>query len=133
MQNLLIIEDNLIYSHFLVNSICKELNNIRLYSIVDTGKKALEILKKEKIDIIILDLKLPDISGIDIINYIEENNLSQYYASIIVLTNEIDLLNQVINKKSVFTYSSKIDNINSFIDKVRELSKEKQDISLKIL
>ena len=42
MQNLLIIEDNLIYSHFLVNSICKELNNIRLYSIVDTGKKALE-------------------------------------------------------------------------------------------
>ena len=64
-------------------------------------------------------------------NYIEENNLSQYYASIIVLTNEIDLLNQVINKKSVFTYSSKIDNINSFIDKVRELSKEKQDISLK--
>ena len=41
MQNLLIIEDNLIYSHFLVNSICKELNNIRLYSIVDTGKKAL--------------------------------------------------------------------------------------------
>ena len=33
MQNLLIIEDNLIYSHFLVNSICKELNNIRLYSI----------------------------------------------------------------------------------------------------
>lgn len=131
MQNLLIIEDNLIYSHFLVNSICKELNNIRLYSIVDTGKKALEILKKEKIDIIILDLKLPDISGIDIINYIEGNNLSQYYASIIVLTNEIDLLNQVINKKSVFTYSSKIDNINSFIDKVRELSKEKQDISLK--
>ena len=131
MQNLLIIEDNLIYSHFLVNSICKELNNIRLYSIVDTGKKALEILKKEKIDIIILDLKLPDISGIDIINYIEGNNLSQYYASIIVLTNEIDLLNQVINKKSVFTYSSKIDNIDSFIDKVRELSKEKQDISLK--
>ena len=63
-----------------------------------------------------LDLKLPDISGIDIINYIEGNNLSQYYASIIVLTNEIDLLNQVINKKSVFTYSSKIDNINSFID-----------------
>lgn len=48
MQNLLIIEDNLIYSHFLVNSICKELNNIRLYSIVDTGKKALEILKKKK-------------------------------------------------------------------------------------
>ena len=76
-------------------------------------------------------MKLPDISGIDIINYIEGNNLSQYYASIIVLTNEIDLLNQVINKKSVFTYSSKIDNIDSFIDKVRELSKEKQDISLK--
>lgn len=48
MQNLLIIEDNLIYSHFLVNSICKELNNIRLYSIVDTGKKALEIIKKRK-------------------------------------------------------------------------------------
>lgn len=104
MQNLLIIEDNLIYSHFLVNSICKELNNIRLYSIVDTGKRSIRNIKKKKIDIIILDLKLPDISGIDIINYIEGNNLSQYYASIIVLTNEIDLLNQVINKKKAYLH-----------------------------
>ena len=46
MQNLLIIEDNLIYSHFLVNSICKELNNIRLYC--RYWKKSIRNIKKRK-------------------------------------------------------------------------------------
>lgn len=69
MQNLLIVEDNLIQSHFLVNSICKNIPNIRLYNIVSTGIEAIEIIKREKVDIIILDLKLPDMNGIDIIKY----------------------------------------------------------------
>lgn len=82
MQNLLIIEDNLIQAHFLANSICRELLDIRLFGIITTGSEALEIIRKEKIDIIILDLKLPDMTGIEIINFISKNHLTKYNSSI---------------------------------------------------
>ena len=86
MFNMLIVEDELIQAQHLVNCICKKFSNIRLYGIASTGKEAIQIIKEEKIDIIILDLKLPDISGKKIISYIEEHNLIKYKNSIIVVS-----------------------------------------------
>ncbi len=42
---------------------------------VDTGNKALEALQKSLPDIILLDHKLPDLSGLDILNKIESEKL----------------------------------------------------------
>ena len=54
MKNLLIIEDNLVQSYFMVNHICKELKNIRLYSIVTTGREAIKIIDKDCILFVLL-------------------------------------------------------------------------------
>lgn len=75
MQKLLVIEDNLIQAYFLTNTICKEVPDVKLYHIALTGKEAINIIKEEIVDIIIMDLKLPDMTGIDILNYISENNI----------------------------------------------------------
>ena len=40
---------------------------------VENGKDALEALATEKFDIVLLDYKLPDINGIEILNNIREN------------------------------------------------------------
>lgn len=127
MQNLLIIEDNLIQAHLLANSICKEVLNIRLYGIVSTGIEALEIIKEEKVDIIILDLKLPDINGIEILDFILNNHLSKYNSSIIVFTGEMEMLSEIISNKCVFNYCSKIRGIDLVVKQIKELTKEKQD------
>lgn len=92
MENLLIIEDDIIQSHFMVNYICKEIPNIRLYNIATTGKEALNIINEKKVDIIILDLNLPDMTGIDILNYIDANNIQNFTSSIIIVTGEMELL-----------------------------------------
>lgn len=126
MQNLLIVEDNLIQSHFLANSICKNIPNIRLYNIVSTGIEAIEIIKREKVDIIILDLKLPDMNGIDIIKYIEQNNIVKYISSIIIITGEISLLSKIIGNKYVYSYCSKTNTTDSAINLIRDLADEKQ-------
>ncbi len=50
---------------------------------VDTGKAALEIINAGNVDTLILDINLPDMSGLDILEYINSNNLS---LSVIVIT-----------------------------------------------
>lgn len=121
MKNLLIIEDNLVQSYFMVNHICKELKNIRLYSIVTTGREAIKIIDKKQVDIIILDLNLPDMTGIDIINYMDRNNMQDYHSSIIIVTGEMDLLSQVSNNKYVYTYCSKLNLFETLIDDIKQL------------
>lgn len=139
MQNLLIIENELIYSHFLANSICKEFDNIRLYNIVDTGQKSLEIIDEQIADIIILDLRLPDISGIEILDYIRNSKIQKYLSSIIAITSDTELLNKVLGNEYIYSYYSKIDTINSIINIFQQLldykSKclEENPIKLKIL
>ena len=126
MQNLLIVEDDLIQSHLLANFICREVQYIRLYNIASTGKDAINIIKEEKVDIILLDLKLPDMTGIDIINYIEEHNITKYKSSIIIVTGEMDLLKQIIGNNYVYNYSSKVNGFDSIINSIKKLVNENQ-------
>ena len=126
MLNLLIVENNLIESHFLINSICKELPDIRLYGIAHTGMEAINIIKENEVDIIILDFKLPDVKGIDIINYISKNNITKYNSSIIVMIEDMDIIPQIVGNKYIFSYYSKTSNIKYIIDKIIEISKQKK-------
>lgn len=41
----------------------------------ETGEQALEIIKSQPVDIVLLDNKLPGIEGIDVLSYIRNNNL----------------------------------------------------------
>ncbi len=41
----------------------------------DTGEKALDILKEKKVDIILLDNKLPGMDGIEVLEYINKNQI----------------------------------------------------------
>jgi len=40
----------------------------------ETGEEALTAIKKEKIDVILLDIKMPDISGIEILKFVTKNS-----------------------------------------------------------
>lgn len=72
MQNLLIVENNLNKSIFLLNSISEKIQEIRIYNIVSTALEAINIIKKEKVDIILIDLSSLVEDGIKLINYIKK-------------------------------------------------------------
>lgn len=48
-----------------------------------TGKEALETLKSQPIDIVLLDNKLPDMEGVEILHYVKDQN---YDAAVIMIT-----------------------------------------------
>lgn len=53
----------------------KELFEMRDYAVITatSGTKALELVKKEKPNIIILDIRMPDISGIEVLREVKKN------------------------------------------------------------
>lgn len=73
--NLLIADDE----YFIRKKIRKLINcddlEINLIEEAEDGKQVLEYLEKYKIDIIILDINMPFLSGVDIVKYVNENNL----------------------------------------------------------
>jgi len=54
----------------------------------DTGEKALEILKEKKMDIILLDNKLPGMDGIEVLEYINKNQID---VSVMMITSYASL------------------------------------------
>lgn len=126
MQNLLIIEDDLIQSHNLANSICRDISNVRLYGIIPTGAEAKNILREEVVDIIILDLKLPDMTGIELIEFISRNNLEKYENSVIIYTGDMSLLSKAIKNKYIYNYCSKSMGIEYIIRHIKNLVGKKE-------
>lgn len=87
-MNILLVEDD----SNLALSLKKNLIDDGHYTTVaDTGKKALELIKEFEFDLILLDWKLPDVSGIEICRIIRQNNIK---IPIILLT----ILSSISNK-----------------------------------
>lgn len=57
-----------------------------------SGQEALEIIEQRAVDIILLDLNLPDISGVDIIKKITIKNIEKYKKSIILISGDTKML-----------------------------------------
>ncbi|HIP93283.1 MAG TPA: response regulator [Desulfurobacteriaceae bacterium] len=64
-----------------------------------TGKEALEKLKKEKYDVVFLDIILPDISGLEILDFINTNCPD---TKVIIITAVTD--NNIIKKINEYHY-----------------------------
>lgn len=130
MINILIIEDDFFQLQNLANYVSSQISNVKIYNLLSNGEDALDILLSNKIDVILLDLKLPKMSGIDIINFISEHKIEKYKQSIIIITGELNLLNQIISNPYVFTYVCKgnglppvVAAINNWINSISENQK----------
>lgn len=105
MVNILVVEDDITQSQNLINVISSEIKEIRLYNMSLTGKEAIEIIDSENIDIILLDLNLPEISGIEILSYISNKNIKKYVNSIVIISGDDRLINQLPNTCHDYIYA----------------------------
>lgn len=124
MLNMLVIEDNIEQTKQIVNYICQNNNNIKLYGITSSVKEALKLIKKGKADIIILDLKLEDSNGIEIIKQFETEENEKYKQSIIITSGEVKLINEVCHSPYVFSYYFKPLNFDEVLDSINKIVEE---------
>lgn len=125
MLNMLIVEDDIMQCKQIANFVSSHINNVKLYSYVYDGKETLEILDTKDIDFVLLDLKLPDISGIDIIDYLVKNQMVKYTKSIIVVSGETGLISQLINNNYIFDFIYKPVYFDKLLASIHSLIKEK--------
>lgn len=72
-----------------------------------TYKEAIDIVKAQLVDIILLDLKLPDGLGTDIVECLHNNDLTKYLQSVIVVSGENELFLTIHDSPYVFSYIPK--------------------------
>lgn len=138
MINILVADDNFNYLKNLVNIISDNNPNVRLYNFCTNGQEVIDLLKnhQDNIDIILLDLNLPVCNGIEILNYIEENNLTKYKSSIIIISGEIELILKIRNNSYLYTAINKINGFDKILTELNKLicikEEEKNSIEYKI-
>lgn len=106
MVNVLIADDNWNYARNLMSFINEKSNKVRVTNITINGEETLKVLNGNNlIDIVLLDLKMPIYSGIEVIEKLDREQREKYYNSFIIISGEFELMedseiryNQVVNR-----------------------------------
>lgn len=130
MLNLLIADDNIDYARNLMHFINSTSDNIRVSDISINGKETLELLNTQNnIDIILLDLNMPFLTGIDIINNLSLQSQNKYKNSIIVVSGESIMMNKLKLSENDMIYKllPKTLTVEQIISQINELILLKQN------
>lgn len=129
MINTLIVEDDINYAIYTINNVLSKINRIRVTNIATTISEAINIIKKESIDLILLDLNLPDATGIELINNIRSFNFIKK-PTIIIISSELPLIKKAKNEES-FSIINKIESSDYILKQIAQTIEEMQYYKIK--
>lgn len=138
MIKTLIVDDNLHYMKNMLNNILNKFENIQVLYMVSTCNESIDIISKNQIDLIFLDLRLPDYNGFKIIEKIEILDLIKK-PKIIIVSGDTKLLKQAIINNNVAEIINKIDDIDNIYKKIERIVRDinyevnREEIERKIL
>lgn len=110
-------------------NVLSKINRIRVTNIATTISEAINIIKKESIDLILLDLNLPDATGIELINNIRSFNFIKK-PTIIIISSELPLIKKAKNEES-FSIINKIESSDYILKQIAQTIEEMQYYKIK--
>ncbi len=127
--NILVVEDNEDLGQTLADVLRKEGNKV---SMALTGEHALTVLEKEIINLVLLDINLPDINGIELLQQIKEKDPDILVIMITALTDPRPAVNAM--KMGAYDYLMKpfeLDELKLNVAKALETDVLKREVKLK--
>ena len=123
MINVLIADDNIYYVKNLINYIAKKNEKIRIISISTDGEETFKYLREGKIDILLLDLDMPKLSGIDILNRLDDKRIKEK-PIIIVISEKIEMISLIRDNPLIKYCLPKSQGMESIYYRIKESIKE---------
>lgn len=130
-SNMLDLNTRIIQSQSSANQVLKAHN----------GLEAIEILNQEKIDLILLDLQMPELDGFGVLDHIQGNEKTRKIPVIVITGKVLDeaemaRLNQGVTtvlEKGLYTLDETVDHISSALERKRQISGEAQRLVRKAM
>ena len=123
MSKILIIEDEEPIRRVLVRILTEEDSNFEIYQASD-GKKGLDLIKKESFDLVLCDIKMPKVDGIELLQRTRKTNLTLPF---IMLTGHGNIETAVESMKlGAYDFISKPPDLNRLINSVRNALEKKE-------
>ncbi|MBO4926931.1 MAG: response regulator [Clostridiales bacterium] len=111
-------------------------------ALMTNGKEALDYLKDHKVDLIISDIKMPVMSGLNLLEEVERQHLSDAKFAFLtgyddfsfvqraIRNNCIDYILKPVSKEDLITLLNKVSNLNDQKEKVRQSQRTMEDAYL---
>lgn len=134
MVNMLIANKDILKLKNLVNNVISESENIRVIKMTTDGEETLKALHEEKIDVALIDIDLPTITGIDILKKLEKEKLKEqddekkelrYKDSIMIIIKEFKDAQDIIGSDNIFDYVIQNTSDNELLYKLERMVKQK--------
>lgn len=107
--------------------------DIKVVSCTLDGKSTLEKYLEIKPDVLLLDLDLPKITGIEVINFLSRFSEERDKCNIIVVSGSVELLSTLCNTAQVYRVIRKPANMQYILDSIKEISFRPTEIDQKKL
>lgn len=123
MIRVMIAEDNTYLNHLCCNYLTNDKDIQIVYSAYD-GQETLEKYNELKPDVLLLDLNLPKMNGIDIINNISLDTEEKNKCNIIIISGNAPLRFNLLNTAKVYRVIPKPIDFNKIISAIKEIPSE---------
>lgn len=117
MINALIVDDDLRYVKYILNLITSNFKNINITHIATDGEEALNEISSNHFDLIFLDLKIPTLSGDEVIKRTNKLNCITI-PKFIIISSDIPSLKELENYDNIKTIINKLETPESICKKI---------------
>lgn len=117
MIKALIADDNWKYSKNVINTIVNRINKLKIEYVAEDGEETLEAISKNYFDLVLLDLQMPKMTGLEVIEEIEKLNMIKH-PKIIIISGDLPLVKCASISKIVCSIILKTESIESIYEKI---------------
>jgi DNA-binding NarL/FixJ family response regulator len=123
-MRILVADDSPVILNRLVKMV-SQIHNAKVVGLASDGVEAITLIQKLNPDLVILDLRMPKLNGIDVIRNIKKNNLS---TTVLVLTSFATIAHKELCKQlGVEYFFDKTTEFEQAIDEIERLTSETKD------
>jgi len=119
--SVLVVDDSRIVRTMVKKTISMSGMDVREIHEAENGKQALDVLAKEWVDIVFADLNMPEMSGVEMVDRMSEDNLLVSIPVVIVSSEHSEKRIEELKKRGIRAYIKKPFRPESFTDVVQDV------------